>query len=194
MKILLVNNHTEHLDAMLKSLVGNEVEIQNYNPGIKFHDAGKDLVILSGGGGEGLEITDKVAKSKLLYDDEMKFVRSTKVPVLGICMGFEVIVNAFGGKIFYQPKLVHGFRTAQLTDSGRKLFNQKALKQVESHYWYVPEVPEKDLDVLARSSDTGAIEMIRYKHEDKKILGMQFHPEEGGTLQLSSLLANQLFY
>jgi anthranilate/para-aminobenzoate synthase component II len=192
MKILLINNHTEHLEAMLSSLAGNEVEIQDYNPGIEFHDAGKDLVVLSGGGGEGLEITDKVTKSKLLYDDEMDFVRKTKVPVLGICMGFEVIVNAFGGKIFYQPNLIHGFRTTKMTHAGQKLFKHKALKQVESHYWYVPEVPEKDLEVLARSRDTGAIEMIRYKHKDKKILGTQFHPEEGGTLQLGRLLSSSV--
>jgi anthranilate/para-aminobenzoate synthase component II len=190
MKILLVNNHTKHLQAMMSSLPGHEVEIQNYKPGIDFHDAGKDLVILSGGGGEGLEITDKASKSRLLYEDEMKFVRDTKVPVLGICMGFEVIVKSFGGKVFYQPDLVYGFRTTHLTDSGQKLFKHKALKQVEAHYWYVPEVPEKKLEVLARSGATGAIEMVRYKNGDKKILGTQFHPEEGGTLHLQTVLAS----
>lgn len=188
MKILLINNHTEHLQAMLESLAGHEVEIQKYRPGIDFHDSGKDLVILSGGGGEGLEITDRVTKTKLYYQDEMNFVRDTEVPVLGICMGFEVIVNTFGGKIFYQPDLVHGFRTAQLTDSGRKIFNHKSLKQVESHYWYVPEVPENELEVLARSADTGAIEMVRHKNKSKKILGTQFHPEEGGTLALARII------
>jgi anthranilate/para-aminobenzoate synthase component II len=190
MKILLVNNHTEHLQAMLSSLSGHEVEIQNYRPGIDFHDDGKDLVILSGGGGEGLEITDKVSKSKLLYQDEMNFVRNTQVPVLGICMGFEVIVNSFGGKVFYQPKIVHGFRTHHLTDAGQRLLKHKVLKQVESHYWYVPEVPENELEVLARSGETGAIEMVKYDHEGKKILGTQFHPEEGGTINLPVLIAS----
>lgn len=192
MKILLVNNHTKHLQAMLSSLSGHEVEIQNYRPGIDFHDAGKDLVILSGGGGEGLEITDKVSKSKLLYQDEMNFVRNTRVPVLGICMGFEVIVNSFGGKVFYQPNIVHGFRTQHLTDAGQKLLKHKVLQQVESHYWYVPEVPGKDLEVLARSTDTGAIEMVRYKHNGKNILGTQFHPEAGGTLNIPTLAQSLL--
>lgn len=189
MKILVINNHTAHLQSILNSLNGHEVEIQNYQPGLEFHDKGKDLVILSGGGGEGLEITDRAGKNQLLYQDEMNFVRETKVPVLGICMGFEVIVNSFGGKIFYQPNLVHGFRTTHLTDSGQQLFKQKALKQVESHYWYVPEVPEKELEVLARSGDTGAIEMVKYERDGKKIIGTQFHPEEGGTLTLPQLLA-----
>lgn len=185
MKILLVNNHTEHLEAMLTSLAGHEVEIQNYQPGIDFQDAGKDLVILSGGGGEGLEIIDKTSKSKLLYQDEMNFVRNTNVPVLGICMGFEVIVNSFGGKIHYQPKLIHGFRGIHLNDEGKNLFKQRTLKQVESHYWCTPEVSHKELQVLARSES--GIEIV--KHKNKKILGTQFHPEEGGTMNLSQLLA-----
>jgi hypothetical protein len=39
MKILLVNNNTQHLDELKKALAGHEVEIQEYNPGIWFHDA-----------------------------------------------------------------------------------------------------------------------------------------------------------
>jgi GMP synthase-like glutamine amidotransferase len=88
MKILLVNNHTQHLEALSASLNGHDVEIQMYQPGIDFHDADKDMVILSGGGGEGLEIIDKVKnRSKLWYQDEMNFVRKTEKPILGICMG-----------------------------------------------------------------------------------------------------------
>jgi anthranilate/para-aminobenzoate synthase component II len=184
MKILLINNNTVHLNALTASLAGHEVEIQNYQPGIQFHDAGKDLVILSGGGGEGLEITDKISPHKLLYDDEMNFVRQTDKPVLGICMGFEVIVRAYGGKILYQPKIIEGFKPSFLTDKGQKFIGHKTIKQVESHFWYVPEVPEKELDVLAKS-DTG-IEMV--KHKNRQLLGVQFHPEEGGTLNLQNLL------
>jgi hypothetical protein len=58
MKILLVNNNTQHLNELKKSLAGHEVEIQDYKPGIWFHDVGKDIIILSGGGGEGREVHD----------------------------------------------------------------------------------------------------------------------------------------
>jgi hypothetical protein len=66
MKILLINNNTIHLDALEQSLTGHEIEIQKYQPGLEFHDTDKDLVILSGGGGEGLEIEDKVTPHKLM--------------------------------------------------------------------------------------------------------------------------------
>jgi anthranilate/para-aminobenzoate synthase component II len=185
MKILLVNNNTVHMDAISRQLKGHDIEIQKYQPGIKFHDEGKDLIILSGGGGEGLEITDKISQHKLWYEDEMEFVRTTDKPLFGICMGFEVIVKAYGGKVHYRPKLTYGQMNSHTTAQGQELLGEKVINQVEAHYWYVPEVPEDQLEILARS-DSG-IEMIR--HRQRQIMGSQFHPEEGGTLKLNNLLA-----
>lgn len=185
MKVLLVNNHTEHLESLRTSLAGHEIELVEYRPGVTFNDQDKDLVILSGGGGEGLEITDKVSQSKLWYDDEMDFVRQTTKPVLGICMGFEVIVRAHGGQVHYRPELIMGFRPSHLTTAGQKFLNHKVINQLEAHYWHVPEVPARQLEVLARSES--GIEMVH--HKQKKQLGTQFHPESaGGTLQLRHLI------
>lgn len=169
---------------MFAALKGHEIEVKNYRPGLAINDAGKDLVILSGGGGEGLEITDKVTRGKLWYQDEIDFVRNSNTPILGICMGFEVIVKAFGGKVHYRPELTYGFRTTHLTPAGQKTLKQKVISQVEAHYWYVPEVPENELETLAVSES--GIEIVR--HTKKNILGTQFHPEEGGTLKLPQLL------
>lgn len=185
MKILLVNNHTEHLDSLRSALAGHDIEIVEYRPGVIFNDGDKDLVVLSGGGGEGLEITDKASRSQLWYDDEMAFVRRTDKPVLGICMGFEVIVRAHGGQVHYRSQLIRGFKPAHLTDAGQKFLKHKIINQLEVHYWHVPEVPAKKLEVLARS-DSG-IEMVH--HRQKKQLGTQFHPEAaGGTLYLKDLI------
>jgi anthranilate/para-aminobenzoate synthase component II len=184
MKILLINNHTLHMKALSESLAGHDIEIQTYQPGIEFNDRDKDLVILSGGGGEGLEIEDKISRHQLWYEDQMQFVRVTDKPVLGICMGFEVIVRAYGGKVLYRPKIIEGFKTSSITDKGQKIMGHKVINQLESHFWYVPEVPEKQFDVLARSES--GVEIVR--HKDRKLFGTQFHPEEGGTLKLAELI------
>jgi anthranilate/para-aminobenzoate synthase component II len=184
MKILLIDNHTQHMHALTQSLSGHEIEIQKYQPGIAFHDAGKDLVILSGGGGEGLEIEDKVNRHKLWYQDQMSFVRGTNKPVLGICMGFEVIIRAYGGKVLHRSKIIQGFKNSIITDKGQKQMGLKVINQLESHFWYVPEVSDKEFDVLA-ISDSG-IEMVQ--HKNRKLLGTQFHPEEGGTMELDKLI------
>jgi GMP synthase-like glutamine amidotransferase len=187
MKILLINNHTEHLKSLNSALAGHDVEMQVYKPGLEFNDDGKDLVILSGGGGEGLEIYDLVERGKLWYEDQMKFVRSSDKPILGICMGFEVIASAFGQTIHHTPVLTQGFFSVGTTFKGVKRLSRSNLRQFESHYWHLHQ-PPKDFEVLAQS-DTG-IEMIVHKH--KPILATQFHPEKGGSLHLSKLLAARI--
>lgn len=186
MKILLINNHTRHLNNLNRALAGHDVEIQLYQPGLKFHDEGKDLVILSGGGGEGLEIHDKSKKGKLWYEDQMEFVRKTDKPIIGICMGFEVISNAYGAQIKEMPKLIQGYKPVNLTQRGTKYLASNNLTQFESHFWQVTDVSANNFEVLAES-ETG-IEVI--KHRKKPIFATQFHPElPGGTLRLQNLLA-----
>lgn len=189
MKILLINNNTRHLRALNKALIGHEVEIRKYRPGIVFNDADKDLVILSGGGGEGLEIYDRVARGKLWYQDQMSYVLTSDKPILGICMGFEVIASAYGAKVKQMPELVQGFMKLKTTTEGRQLFKNSDLKQYEAHQWHVEDVPGKDFDVLAKSK-TG-IEIIR--HKDRPLLASQFHPEvSGGSITLDEMISHTL--
>ena len=184
MKILLVNNHTQHLDALKIALSAHELEILTYKPGVSFNESDKDLVILSGGGGEGYEIDDETKPGKLWYNDEMDFVMRTTKPLLGICMGFEIIVQAYGGKVSELNSLVQGYKMLNTTQKGQTKLNRKLLRQFESHEWHVPEVPTRHFDILA-DSQTG-IELI--KHKSRSILASQFHPEKGGTLKLASML------
>jgi GMP synthase-like glutamine amidotransferase len=185
MKILLVDNHTDYLHNVKTALNGHDVEVQEYKPGLEFHDKGKDLVILSGGGGEGFELKDKF-RGKLWYEDEMNFVLTSDKPIIGICMGFEVISAAFGSKVEHVGKLVKGFKNAKTTPIGEKKLAQPALKQFEWHRYGVQQVSSKHFEVLAHSA-TG-IEMI--KHHKRPIVATQFHPEvEGGTLKLQHILS-----
>jgi len=185
MKILLINNNTLHLDSLKQQLVGHEVEMQIYKPGLDFHDKDKDLIILSGGGGEGLEIYDEHKPGQLWYQDQMNFVRSTDKPILGICMGFEVIACAYGAKIIQTPVLTQGYLPVSITKAGQSLFSDAQLVQYESHYWRVNDVSNKKFKILA-DSPTG-IEVI--EHRQKPIFASQFHPEKGGSIKLSQLLS-----
>lgn len=183
MKILLVDNHTEHREALAQALAGHEVEIQKYRPGLKFNTAGKDLVILSGGGGEGREIYDVHQSGHLWYQDEIDFVRNYNKPLLGICMGFEIICRAFGSKVEEMSEVLEGDFDLKVTRKGRKAFSYKKIKQHEAHKWRVKKAP-KDFKVLAKSA-TG-VELI--KHKNKPMWATQFHPEKGGTLSLQQLV------
>ncbi len=182
MKILLVDNHTEHKEALASALEGYEVEIQKYRPGLNFHTEGKDLVILSGGGGEGKEIYDVHGAGHLWYQDEIDFVLKCDKPILGICMGFEVIARAYGGNIEEIGRLVEGYKNIQLNGLGKSLLSQPKVKQFESHRWCLRKAP-KGFKVLA-DSETG-VEIMKKGN----ILATQFHPEKGGTLHLKDLIA-----
>jgi GMP synthase-like glutamine amidotransferase len=185
MKILLVDNHTLHLPQLFNSLEGHDVEVQEYRPGLEFHNDDKDLIILSGGGGEGLEIVDKLKKGKLWYDDEIDFVKDCDMPVIGICMGFEIMAKARGSEVkYYGGELIHGELPITANEEGKRIFGQQQLKQVEAHRWYVDETP-KDMIELARSK-TG---VEAFLDKSKKQLGVQFHPEEGGTIDLRNLIS-----
>lgn len=172
MKILLIDNNTVHKNALASSLVGHQVEVQKYQPGIAFNDRDKDLIILSGGGGEGQEIADTHEPDRLWYEDEIEFVKSTQKPLLGICMGFEVICKAYGVPVEEMDKTVQGVIKLEATKAGQKVLKADKLEQLKAHKWHVNLAPQ-DFDLLVKSK-TGA-EVIM--HKEKPILATQFHPE-----------------
>lgn len=185
MKILIVNNNTKHLAKIKESLVGHQLEIQKYKPGLSFNWEDKDLIILSGGGGEGQELCDEHKPGHLWYEDELSFVRSCTKPMIGICMGFEIIARAYGASVTEAPELIKGYRRVIATTEGAKIFGLKHLLQYQSHEWRVEKAP-LDFEVLARS-ETGVEAFIK---DDKEALrlGLQFHPEQPGSLRLAKLI------
>lgn len=185
MKILLVNNHTVHIDSLRSELVGHELEVLEYRPGVKFNDQDKDLVILSGGGGEGYELTDTHKPGHLWYEDEIDYVQRCKKPLLGICMGFEIICYTYGSSLVKQDRLLQGYMNINLSGLPAGTSQPKTLRQFESHNWHIENVSPKNFKVLADS--TSGVEII--KHRNKKIWASQFHPEKiGGSWRLSSLV------
>jgi len=178
MKILLIDNSTELLQQISDGLKGHDVEIVHYRPGVKLSTRGKDLVILSGGGGAGRELYDLHHTGDLWYKDEIDFILDCDKPILGICMGFEIIAHAYGSKLQKLPKKIAGLKRIQ---TGPAVY----IKQYKEHQWCIPTVSEEHFEILA-TSKTG-VEMVR--HKTKPILATQFHPEvAGGELNLEHLI------
>ena len=178
MKILLINNHTRYLQKILDELSTHDVQVADFAPGVKLDDAGKDLIILSGGGGKGRELKDLHHTGDLWYKDELEFIIKTDKPILGICMGFELIAHAYGSRLVELPRRVTGFRRIQ---TGQGAY----IKQFKHHKWCIPEVSKDHFEVLGRSKI--GVEMVR--HKSRPILAIQFHPEiSGGSLELAHLI------
>ncbi|WP_341777474.1 aminodeoxychorismate/anthranilate synthase component II [Macrococcus carouselicus] len=95
------------------------------------------------------------------------------IPLLGICLGFQAIVTAFGGKIDKRTP-VHG-HSAEMDHDGKGLYSGllSPIQVARYHSLQATELPDC-LEVTARTAD-GVIMGVR--HRDFLIEGVQYHPE-----------------
>jgi anthranilate synthase/aminodeoxychorismate synthase-like glutamine amidotransferase len=112
-----------------------------------------------------------------------------KVPTLGVCLGHQAIVEAFGGKVGQAKRLVHGKASAVRHD-GAGLFARlpEPLEAGRYHSLAATRVPEC-LEVCATTEDG---EVMAVRHRELPIDGIQFHPESVLTPDGSLLAKNFL--
>jgi anthranilate synthase/aminodeoxychorismate synthase-like glutamine amidotransferase len=112
-----------------------------------------------------------------------------KVPTLGVCLGHQAIVEAFGGEVGLAQTLVHG-KAGPVRHDGRGLF-QGLPEEFEAgryHSLAATRVP----DVLEVSATTADGEVMAVRHRELRIDGVQFHPESILTPLGSDLARNFL--
>lgn len=177
MKILVIDNGTRHIDEICHALDDHEVDDVVYQPGVELRDEGYDLVILSGGSGHTARPEGQSHRS--WYADEINFIRRSSAPLLGICMGFELICMAFGDEVEALSQQVHGLRMIHLSPEAKELFHVNYLTEYEAHQWGVKTVNEHILEVLGHSQ--AGVEIVR--HYNRPIFATQFHPEVSGHLR-----------
>lgn len=99
---------------------------------------------------------------------------SPRIPTLGVCLGHQAIVEAFGGRVGPALRLVHG-KASAIDHDGRGLFHglPRPLDGGRYHSLAAGEVP-RDLEVSARSEDG---EVMAVRHRRLPVDGLQFHPE-----------------
>ena len=112
-----------------------------------------------------------------------------KIPTLGVCLGHQAIVAAFGGSIETAPEPRHG-KTSQISHDGLGVFAglPDPLQATRYHSLAADHLPE-DLMATAHSED-GVVQGVR--HRSHPIEGVQFHPESVMTPHGKDLLANFL--
>jgi anthranilate synthase/aminodeoxychorismate synthase-like glutamine amidotransferase len=95
-------------------------------------------------------------------------------PTLGVCLGHQAIVEAFGGEVGQARELVHG-KSCLLRHDGRGLFTglPDELEVGRYHSLAATRIPDV-LEVTARADDG---EVMAVRHRDLPVVGVQFHPE-----------------
>jgi anthranilate synthase component II len=113
-----------------------------------------------------------------------------KIPILGVCLGHQGIVHAFGGKVINAKKIRHG-KTSPIEYTCDKLFENIAnpFKATRYHSLVADQnTLPSCLEVTARAIDDGEIMGIRHKHYLME--GVQFHPESVLTSEGRRILSN----
>ena len=167
--ILLVDNYdsfTYNLAHLLEEL-GAEVVVRR-NDEIDADEAERlapsHLVISPGpgrpeGAGATVEIIKRLAPT---------------TPILGVCLGHQAIVEAFGGEVGSANRLLHG-KSSEISHDGKGVFTglPQGIVVGRYHSLAATQVPEV-LEVTARSEDG---EVMGVRHRELRVEGVQFHPE-----------------
>jgi anthranilate synthase/aminodeoxychorismate synthase-like glutamine amidotransferase len=96
------------------------------------------------------------------------------VPTLGVCLGHQVIVEAFGGEVGQAKRLVHG-KPSEIEHDGRGLFEglPERFEAGRYHSLAATTIPG-ELEVSATCSEG---EVMAVRHRELPVDGVQFHPE-----------------
>ena len=115
------------------------------------------------------------------------------VPILGVCLGHQIVGQVFKSKIVVAKKLMHG-KTSLIKNSGKGIF--RGLKKVISATRYHSLIIDKkslgkDLVITAETEDKIIMGIM---HKKYNVHGVQFHPESIKTPKGIKLLKNFLEY
>jgi para-aminobenzoate synthetase component 2 len=112
-----------------------------------------------------------------------------RVPLLGVCLGHQSVVETFGGEIIKAKKLMHG-KTSMISHDGKTIFKglPNPFAATRYHSLVVNRASLPDCFTITAESDDGEIMGVR--HKKLAIEGVQFHPESILTVHGKDLLKN----
>lgn len=166
MKLLVINNGTSYLKPLLKALSPNDVTVITREEFLKIKKLSCDVVILSGGHSLTVKNHDQE------YMNELSLIKKGNRPVLGICLGFELVAHAFGATLIKLKAKENNIVKMTAAFPHPIFSGLKNITAFENHRWVVKKA-KKPLICLASSKD--GCEIIA--HQSKLIFGLQFHPE-----------------
>ncbi len=111
-----------------------------------------------------------------------------KVPIIGICLGHQAIVESYGGIVGQAGEILHG-KASAISHDGQAMFSglPNPLPVARYHSLVGSNIPA---DVTVNATFNGMVMAIR--NDEDKVCGFQFHPESILTTQGAKLLEQTL--
>ena len=113
------------------------------------------------------------------------------IPVLGVCLGHQALVEVFGGAIVRAPRLMHG-KTSTVQHDGRGVFAGLSNPLEAGRYHSLIAERDRLPQSLAVTAWTQEGEIMGVRHRELAVEGVQFHPESILTPEGPQLLASFL--
>jgi GMP synthase (glutamine-hydrolysing) len=164
MNIYVIDNGSIHLRALEHRLQYHNVVIRTYRNDHAALATSADLIILTGG-------HTSVLRHDHYFKRELELIRNSRVPIIGICLGHELIARAYGTRPKRLLRKVHGLELAKLHGDLTSR-NGRSAVVYEAHIYAVKQVPP-NFTRLATSSS--GVEIMA--SESLRRYSMQFHPE-----------------
>ncbi|WP_432644982.1 anthranilate synthase component II [Methanobrevibacter sp.] len=170
--ILLIDNY-DSFSYNLYQLIGEvDEDIQVYrNNKITLEEIeslNPDAIILSPGPGKPEDAGICIDVVNEFYD---------KIPIIGVCLGHQVICAAFGGKVSHAKRLMHGKSSKIALDYDfifKGLPGEITVGRYHSLSLLENTLPDC-LEIISKAKDDG--EVMAIKHKEFNVYGFQFHPE-----------------
>ena len=184
MRMLLIDNYDSFTYNLVQAFAAQGVEVLVYrNDAISVDEALRlepTHVVISPGPGH-----PKDAGISL----DMIAAFAGRVPLLGVCLGHQSLVQHFGGDIVRAPRLMHG-KTSLAQHDGKTIYEglPQPLEVGRYHSLCAEHATLPDeLEVTAR---TDRDEIMGVRHRELPLEGVQFHPESVLTPEGDRLMAN----
>ena len=116
---------------------------------------------------------------------------ASSVPILGICLGHQCLVQHFGGQIVRADRLMHG-KTSTVRHDGKTIFTGLPQALEVGRYHSLCAAPDALPGVFELSARTDRGEIMGVRHKVLPLEGVQFHPESVLTPEGDKLMANFL--
>ncbi len=142
-------------------------------------ELGPDLLVISPG--PGTPDTAGISLEAVGYFKD-------KLPIFGVCLGHQVIIQYFGGKISHAPEPMHG-KPSRVTHNEKGIFAgiENPLQAGRYHSLVAVEMP----DCLEKTAEFEGI-IMGVQHKELPIFGVQFHPESILTPAGGKIIENVL--
>jgi anthranilate synthase component 2 len=188
MNILLIDNYdsfTFNLVHYLEDLGARVTVKRNDEIDLNLLDD-QDALVVSPGPGIPREAGSMYALLGQIISDK----RFERLPILGICLGHQALIELFGGKILNLDKVYHGVATDMHVEKATPIFQNipQEFQAGRYHSWCADEASFPD-KLIVNCRDTNG-QIMGFQHNTKPIYGLQFHPESIMTPDGKTMLRN----